>query len=249
MAAPANQTSDVVLASDTLKSHASSAPMLNKDGKPREASDVIEEVEDDGILNGPGVQRPAFAKTTQVTISKHTNLHVVLPATVSHAMSSGTVSNLEHCVIDLSPPTINAPFSALYLKNIKDSLIVCGQVTGAIHITNVENSVLVTSCRQFRMHASKNVAVYLHSASRPIIEDCRDVRFAPLPKAFTTPEVSQASNQWDQIDDFKWLKIEPSPNFRLLEESERIKDDVWRATVLEGEDMSLQDVLKTVNVQ
>ena len=210
---------------------------------------MVEEVEDDGIPNGPGVQRPAFANTTKVAISNHTSLHVVLPATVSHATSSGTVSNLQHCVIDLSPPTITGPFSALYLKNVKDSLIVCGQVAGAIHITNIENSVLVTSCRQFRMHASKNVAVYLHSASRPIIEDCRDVRFAPLPQAFTAPEVSQSVNQWDQIDDFKWLKIEPSPNFGLLKETDRIKDDIWRVTVLEGESMSLQDVLEAVNVQ
>ncbi len=60
----------------------------------------------------------------------------------------------------------------------------CGQVAGAIHITEVENSVIVASCRQFRMHSSKNVDVYLHSASRPIFEDCEGLRFAPLPEAY-----------------------------------------------------------------
>jgi hypothetical protein len=28
-------------------------------------------------------------------------------------------------------------------------------------------------------------------------------------------------NQWDQIDDFKWLKAEQSPNWRVLPEAER----------------------------
>jgi hypothetical protein len=211
--------------------------------------EVVEGAKDDGIPDGPGIQRPPFENTTKVTISKHAGLHMVLPAAASHATSSGTVSSLQHCVVNLSLPTTSAPFSALYLKNIKDSLVVCGQVAGAIHITNVGNTVLVATCRQFRMHGSRNVDVYLHSASRPIIEDCRDVRFAPLPDSLASLEVSQASNQWDHIDDFKWLKKEPSPNFKLLNESERVKDEVWRAMVLGEEDVDLEDVLKAVNVR
>jgi hypothetical protein len=152
--------------------------------------------------------------------------------------------------MDLSHATAGAPFSALYLKNIKDSLIVCGQVAGAIHITNVENSVLVISCRQFRMHGSKRVDVYLHSASRPIIEDCEDVRFAPLPDAFVTCGLpSQAGNHWDQIDDFKWLKAEASPNFSLLAEPQRVKDEVWRNKVLDDGSGDLGDVLNSVKAE
>jgi hypothetical protein len=154
---------------------------------------------------------------------------------------------LQHCVIDLSAPTASAPFSALYLKNIKDSLIVCGQTAGAVHITDVSNSVLVISCRQFRMHGSKKVDIYLHSASRPIIEDCEQVRFAPMPEMFAGPEILQTSNHWSEIDDFKWLKVEASPNFNLLGESERIKEDVWRDEVVDSED--LDDVLKVLSIQ
>jgi hypothetical protein len=122
-----------------------------------------------------------------VAISKHEDLHIILPTTTSHATSSGTISNLQHCVVDLSPPTTaGAPFDVLYLRNIKDSLIICGQVAGAIHITDVENSVLVTACRQFRMHGSKSVDIYLYSTSRPIFEDCQDLRFAPLPETYVS---------------------------------------------------------------
>jgi hypothetical protein len=153
---------------------------------------------------------------------------------------------MRHCVLDLSAPTTSAPFSALYLRDVSDSLIICGQVAGAIHITNVKNSVFVTSCRQFRMHGSKNVDVYLHSASRPIIEDCERVRFAPMPDILASPQTLQSVNHWDQIDDFKWLKAEASPNFSLLAESERIGGEVWRHKVMEGEE--LEDVLKAVGI-
>jgi hypothetical protein len=200
----------------------------------------------DGIADGAGVRRPSFSNATKIAISKHHSLHLVLPTSASHATSSGTISNLQHSVIDLSSATDSAPFSALYLKNIKGSLIVCGQVAGAVHITDVENSVLVISCRQFRMHGSKKVDVYLHSASRPIIEDCGEVRFAPLPSAFVTSETSPAVNQWNQIDDFKWLKVEASPNFSLLVESERVKDDVWREKVLGERDGDIDEILKMV---
>ena len=133
---------------------------------------------------GSGIRRPSFSNASKITISKHEGLHIILPTSASHATSSGTVSNLHRCVVDLSPATANGPFAALYLKNIKDSLIICGQIAGAIHITGMENSVVVTSCRQFRMHDSKNVDIYLHSASRPIFEDCNGLRFAPLPEVY-----------------------------------------------------------------
>jgi hypothetical protein len=203
----------------------------------------------DGIADGAGIQRPSFSNATKIVISKHHSLHLVLPSSASRATSSGTISNLQHCVIDLSPATASAPFSALYLKNIKDSLIVCGQVAGAVHITDIGNSVLVISCRQFRMHGSKKVDVYLHSTSRPIIEDCEEVRFAPLPDAFVTSETPPAVNQWNQIDDFKWLKVESSPNFGLLDEFDRVKDGVWRAKVLGKESEDVDDILRMVKTQ
>jgi hypothetical protein len=184
---------------------------------------------------------------TKVTITHHKNLHLKLPSTASHATSSGTISNLQHSVIDLSAPTRTAPFSALYLKNIKNSLIICGQTAGAVHITNVQNSVLVISCRQFRMHASKKVDVYLHSASRPIIEDCEQVRFAPMPQTLVTGAMAQVANHWDHIDDFKWLKVEASPNFELLAEAERVGDGVWRDRVVESEDLG--NVLRVFGIE
>ncbi|KAL6705297.1 hypothetical protein ACN47E_007107 [Coniothyrium glycines] len=208
----------------------------------------IEEEIDDGIIPGPGIHRPSFSNSKNVTISKHNGLHIILPSTASHATSAGTVANLTRCVVDLSAPTTTgSPFAALYLKNIKSSLVVCGEVAGAIHITNVEDSVIVTTCRQFRMHESQHVAIYLHSASRPILEDCEHLRFAYLPEAYSNPDTKTA-NLWDQIDDFKWLKAEPSPHFRIMPESERIREDVWRSVVQGGDGLEVEDILHAVGI-
>src|SRR5206468_923395 len=62
-----------------------------------------------------------------------------------------------------------------------ESLLICGQVDGPAHITGVSCSVIVISCRQFRMHDCTNVDVYLSCSSRPIIEGCRNIRFGKFP--------------------------------------------------------------------
>ena len=35
---------------------------------------------------------------------------------------------------------------------------------------------------------------------------------------------------WDQVDDFKWLKAEPSPNWSILksEDDRAINDESWK---------------------
>lgn len=71
------------------------------------------------------------------------------------------------------------------------------------------------------MHGARNVDVYLHCGSRPIIEDCVGVRFAPLPEGGIGAE-GLGANMWDQVDDFGWLKAEKSPNWGVLPEGERV---------------------------
>ena len=75
-------------------------------------------------------------------------------------------------------------FAGLALQSVKDSLIIAGHVAGAAHITGVENSIIVVASRQVRMHDCKNVDIYLHCGSRPIIEDCSNVRFSPIPECY-----------------------------------------------------------------
>jgi hypothetical protein len=98
------------------------------------------------------------------------------------------------------------------------------------------------------MHDCVDVDVYLWCGSRPIIEDCRGVRFAPLPKG-TGGGKGEGRNMWDQVDDFKWLKDSPSPNWRVMEEGERIGEEVWKEVLASGEGRGLEDILREVGLK
>ncbi|KAF2085317.1 putative tubulin-specific chaperone c [Saccharata proteae CBS 121410] len=194
------------------------------------------------------LRKPSFSESTSVMISGHSNLHIILPSSASHATSSGTLMNLRHCIVDMSQPTAHGgPFAGLTVKNIKSSLVVCGKVAGPIHLTGLENCVVVVSCRQFRMHECNNVNVYLHCSSRPIIESCANINFAPLPTTFINDN-EPGSNLWDQVDDFKWLKSEPSPHWKILASSERVQDGVWKDLFPGGPGLGLEGILKAVNI-
>jgi tubulin-specific chaperone C len=131
---------------------------------------------------GP-IRKPSFSQAMNVNISGHKGLHIILPSSASRATASGSLTKLSRCIVDMSEPTANGtPFAGLALQNIKHSLIIAGHVAGAAHITGVEDSIIVVASRQVRMHDCKNVDIYLHCASRPIIEDCSSVRFSPIPK-------------------------------------------------------------------
>ena len=126
------------------------------------------------------------------------------------------------------------------------------------------------------MHHSSNVDVYLHCTSRPIIEDCSGIRFAELPSAYAkmlgvankntehgsdgdvaesgdggvddVEEAGKGENMYRHVDDFKWLKSDPSPNWSVLEEEDRVKDEVWMQ-VLDGQNragVGVEEMLKEV---
>jgi hypothetical protein len=147
--------------------------------------------------SGP-IRKPSFSQATTVNISGHIGLHIILPSSASRATASGSLTRLDRCIVDMSVPTAHgAPFAGLALKNIKESLIIAGHVAGAAHVTAVTNSIIVVASRQVRMHDCKNVDIYLHCASRPIIEDCHNVRFSPIPDCHVSrskePSLSQSN--------------------------------------------------------
>jgi hypothetical protein len=56
-------------------------------------------------------------------------------------------------------------------------------------------------------------------------------------------------NHWDQVDDFKWLKAEHSPNWSTLPEEERIPEEVWTTVVPGKPGIGVQDILKVVGIK
>ena len=56
------------------------------------------------------------------------------------------------------------------------------------------------------------------------------------------------SNQWDQVQDFKWLKAERSPNWSTLAPEDAAPDETWRNIIPRGPGYSVDDILKAVGV-
>jgi len=141
------------------------------------------------------------------------------------------MSDIKSSVINVAPlskVSTSVP-SSLTLNNVSWSFVLAPNIRGPAHITKLSNSTIVLSCHQFRMHNSHHVDVYLHCSSRPIIEDCSDIRFTTIPDRFVAKSEGEVvrTNMYSQVDDFKWLRAEPSPNWRLMKEDESIKADNW----------------------
>ncbi|EXF73110.1 tubulin binding cofactor C [Colletotrichum fioriniae PJ7] len=195
------------------------------------------------------VRKPSFSTAKDIAIFGQDGLHIILPSSASRATSSGRLTDLRGCVVDMSIALSgHTSFANLALKNVERSLIVAGNVAGPAHITGVSDSIIVVSARQVRIHECRNVDIYLHCSSHPIIEDCSNMRFAPLPSSFDTTE-DPTKNQWDHVDDFKWLKSEPSPNWSVLAEEARLPEEIWTKVVPGERGKDLHDILKAVGVQ
>lgn len=67
-------------------------------------------------------------------------------------------------------------------------------------------------------------------------------------KQQATESDSEVTNMYTQVDDFKWLKAEQSPNWRILDTNQRIADNVWNDIVPGGPNIGVEDILKAVGV-
>ncbi|EEF29542.1 tubulin folding cofactor C, putative [Ricinus communis] len=134
-----------------------------------------------------------------------------------------TLENLDSCEVRLI-----GCVNALFINRLKDCRVYAGPVTGSILIDQVENCLFVLASHQIRIHNAKVSDFYLRVRSRPIIEDCGGVRFGPYCLRYEGIEddlkmagLKEESENWSNVDDFKWLRAVQSPNWRVLEESER----------------------------
>ncbi|KAL4897744.1 tubulin binding cofactor C-domain-containing protein [Aspergillus ambiguus] len=192
----------------------------------------------------------AANSVSSVSVNNHYGLHIMLPASGSTATVPASITSLRHCVVDMSIPTADGkPYASLAVKGVKESLLVCGQINGPAHVTGVENSIIVVTCRQFRMHNCADVDVYLSSSSNPIIEDCTNIRFGRIPRVYSLDhDCPDSQDCWNQVEDFKWIKPEPSPNWSLISPEDAVPEQVWAEIVPGGPGWSLEDILRAIKV-
>lgn len=195
---------------------------------------------------------PAFAASgvSSVSVDNHHNLHIMLPASGSTSTVPASITSLRHCIIDMTIPTADGkPYASLTVKGVRESLLICGQVNGPAYMAGVEHSIIVVSCRQFHMHHCTDVDVYISCSSNPIIEDCSNVRFGRIPKAYAlNHDHLDHQDHWNEIEDFKWAKPEPSRNWSLLGPGDVVPEEVWAEIVPGGPGWSLEDILHAIKL-
>lgn len=121
--------------------------------------------------------------------------------------------------------------SVLHAKNITNSVIMCGPISGSAFVDNLKNVKLIIACHQLRIHETSDSQFYIHLGSRAIIENCERVRFAPyawtypkLEEHFLRSSLNADKSNWECVDDFNWLNQNvDSPNWSFLGEDERMK--------------------------
>lgn len=63
-----------------------------------------------------------------------------------------------------------------------------------------------------------------------------------------TEAEESVENQWDQVDDFKWLKAGHSPNWTTLSEAGRLGQEMWEKVVPGQLGVSVDETLKKLNI-
>uniref|UniRef100_A0A0E0CLZ7 C-CAP/cofactor C-like domain-containing protein n=1 Tax=Oryza meridionalis TaxID=40149 RepID=A0A0E0CLZ7_9ORYZ len=119
---------------------------------------------------------------------------------------------------------------ALYVHKLKDCRVFVGAVFGSVLIEDVERCAFVIAAHQIRIHEATATDFYLRVRSRPIIEDCSGVRFAPhalkyegIREDLRDAGLEEETGNWANVDDFKWLRAVQSPNWCLVPEEERLQ--------------------------
>ncbi|GAA5917943.1 hypothetical protein JCM8208_002805 [Rhodotorula glutinis] len=177
---------------------------------------------------------------TAMTLASHTDAHLTstsLPRTdpsFTSRPSGGALAltALTRCLVDLRDVE---PFSALYLTDLRDCVVLLpngegargdGRGLGSALVQGCEGCVIALAVHQFRMHDSTQCAVLLDAGSNPVIERCESLRFGPYPREQQPPPSSTAADspaprqapplQVQDFDDPFATADRPSPNWRAL---------------------------------
>lgn len=99
----------------------------------------------------------------------------------------------------------------------------------SIFVENCKDTIFVCASQQLRIHDTVATDFYIYVTSSAIIENCKQLRFAPLSlnsalikKSFEMANFNESNNNWKVINDFDWLSsYESSPNWCEIPEEER----------------------------
>ena len=191
------------------------------------------------MMNRRRESKPAAIKSTETAeTSSSTSCPVVVgPGTRDRKNATIVIDALDENedyvlerLLECDVYVLGAP-RALRAHDLNRCNVYVIAVGGSVHVENIIDSTLHVAARQLRVHAARRVEFYIRTLSRPIIEDSRDVAFAPF--AFDVPGTSESvlkkhglfeeTGMWREVDDFMWLKSTPSPHWRVLDDAQRAR--------------------------
>lgn len=206
---------------------------------------------------------PALEKVAEYTLKEQSDRYITLKDFNFESDSQPSdgkplrISSIDRCITDLcdvpkltglftsaegvEASRMDTPVHALYVNDLRQSVIIAPPIAGSVHVTGAKDSLIVVNCHQLRMHDSERCTVLLHSGTNPIIEHCTDISFGEYPEElmgdddFEVPQVIQ-------VQDFDWLRPEPSPNWRLIQNQRWPVPNLSHATNL---DLTRKEILKT----
>ncbi|THH31831.1 hypothetical protein EUX98_g2345 [Antrodiella citrinella] len=231
----------------------SAAPKPKFAFKRKAATPATNQTVSDAKKPGPATaDLPSTASTIASNaraLSNHTGQYLTsssLPVSSSTAGSELTISDIDHCIVDLvsNQGEGSNAITAVHVKNVKRSVLLLPSMSGSAILHDVENTVLAIGCHQFRMHTSSHVDVYLSIPSNPIIEHCTHIRFTRYPTHLATSDsTAEASSTHLSVQDFSHIRATPSPNWKPLPEEAAIAEKTWPRALLRGDD-DVESVLK-----
>ncbi|KAL8793602.1 MAG: hypothetical protein Q9195_003754 [Heterodermia aff. obscurata] len=142
--------------------------------------------------NDQGSSPPAIGSppgTINITGSKGEQV-VLTPVLIDEdtPQAAASIYDVQNCTVDLrARSTIRSPLAKLQILNARQTLIICGAVSGSVFLSESQDCVLLATSGQMRVHKCENCAVYLHCTSKPVIEFSDRIKFAPLPSILTIP--------------------------------------------------------------
>lgn len=134
--------------------------------------------------------------------------------------------NLTDCVI-----IVLDPLKAMRMDGLTRCRVYSGPIAGSVLLHRCEASLFMLVARQFRLHTSTKCDFYISPQSRPIIEHCKELRFAPYGVKYQDSGAVMAAagldkqprpDMWLCVDDFGWHRVQKSPNWSVIPLVERI---------------------------
>lgn len=119
---------------------------------------------------------------------------------------------------------------ALRIEELKRCVLMTGPICGGCHCEGVVDCKFHIAAHQLRVHHTTQTDFHVRMRSTPIIEDCSGLRFAPcalvypgIEEELEAADMSEVAcaDLWSKVQDFKWLKVQQSPNWSIMPESER----------------------------